>query len=112
LWRNQHRGIKELASRMERCRTQDVRDAGTAIEPVASQTEFLMAVPVCAWCEPRQPGATQVAVTHGICPRHFRQLKLETQKIYCPPTAGSPTPARKPLVRLAQPELTSLVLTH
>lgn len=99
-------------SRMERCRTQDVREVGTAIEPAASQTEFLMAVPVCAWCEPRQPGDTRVPVTHGICPRHLRQLKLETRKIYCPPTDGAPTPARKPLVLPAQPELASLIPAH
>lgn len=97
---------------MERCDNLDMRDAGPTIEPAASQTEFLMAVPVCAWCEPRRPGATRVAATHGICPRHFKQLKLETQKIYCSTTPSAPAPARKPLVRLAQPELASLVLAH
>jgi hypothetical protein len=97
-------------SRMERCDNLDVRDADAAIDFAASQIEFPMAVPVCAWCEPRKPGVTRPAVTHGICPRHLRQLKLETQKIYCSESGSSPAPARKRLVRLAQPELTPLVL--
>jgi len=88
-----------------------ITDAGTTVETAARQIEFSMAVPVCAWCEPRQPGADTVAVTHGICPRHFKQLKLETQKIFCPPSASAPAPVRKQPVRLAQPELAALAVT-
>ena len=99
-------------SRMQRCDNLVVRDAETAIDMGASQIEFSMPVPVCAWCEPRKPGATRVAVTHGICPRHFRQLKLETQKIYCQSTSTSAAPARKSLARLAQAEIVSLAPAH
>ena len=93
---------------MERFGTHKTRGVGPTIETADRQIEFSMAVPVCAWCEPRKPGVTRVAVTHGICPRHFKQLKLETQKIYCHPAEESPAPARKPLVRLAQTELAVL----
>ncbi len=94
---------------MERCGNQEMKGATTTTESAGHQTEFIMAVPVCAWCEPRKPGSTQAPVTHGICPRHLKQLKLETRKIHCPPTTNTPTPARKPVVRLAQPELAALV---
>jgi len=44
---------------------------------VACQTEFALAVPVCAWCKPRDSGAAPALLSHGICPRHLRKIKLD-----------------------------------
>lgn len=46
---------------------------------LASQTEFSLAVAVCAWCKPHEHGERLGAVSHGICLRHLRNLKLEVQ---------------------------------
>jgi hypothetical protein len=43
------------------------------------QTEFSLSVAVCAWCKPRERGAGLGAISHGICLRHLRKLKLEVQ---------------------------------
>ncbi len=43
----------------------------------ARQTEFALAVPVCAWCKPRDSGAAPALLSHGICPRHLRKLKRD-----------------------------------
>ena len=45
----------------------------------AGQTEFPLRVAVCAWCKPRDRGATLGALSHGICPRHFREIKIQLQ---------------------------------
>jgi hypothetical protein len=45
----------------------------------ADQPEFPLRVAVCAWCKPRELGATLGALSHGICPRHFREMKLKLQ---------------------------------
>lgn len=47
----------------------------------ARQIEFPMRVAVCAWCKPKYWGGGPGAVTHGICPRHLRKLKLEAQRL-------------------------------
>jgi hypothetical protein len=44
-----------------------------------SQTEFSLQVAICAWCEPVERGAGLGVVSHGICLRHLRKLKLQTQ---------------------------------
>ena len=48
------------------------------------QREFLLPVAICAWCEPKnrgvEPGASLGAISHGICPRHLKKLRLELQK--------------------------------
>ena len=47
------------------------------------QTEFSLRVPVCAWCQPKKrgadPGNSPGSISHGICLRHLRKLKLELQ---------------------------------
>jgi hypothetical protein len=48
---------------------------------MARQIEFPLAVAVCAWCRPRELGAGQRALSHGICPRHLRKMKLELQRM-------------------------------
>ena len=63
-------------------------------EPVtARQTEFPLNVVVCAWCQPRQLGDSLGAISHGICPRHFRKLEREIKGIRYP---RRPHHARRP----------------
>jgi hypothetical protein len=45
----------------------------------ASQTEFSLKVAICAWCKPNERGSGLGAISHGICLRHLRKLKLQTQ---------------------------------
>jgi len=44
-----------------------------------SQTEFGLNVAICAWCRPEERGSGLGAISHGICLRHLRFLKLQTQ---------------------------------
>ena len=58
------------------------------------QSEFPLRVPVCAWCKPKNRGAdlgrSSGSISHGICPRHLRKLKLESQ---IKKDGGHPAPA-------------------
>ena len=48
------------------------------------QNEFPLRIPICAWCKPKNRGVelgTGLGViSHGICPRHLKKLRLELQK--------------------------------
>lgn len=57
---------------------------------VARQIEFPLAVAVCAWCRPGELGVAIGAVSHGICPRHLRKLKLSLRRV-----ADAPLPRRR-----------------
>jgi hypothetical protein len=46
---------------------------------VASQTEFPMPVALCAWCRPGDRRQSFGLLSHGICPRHLRLMKLEAK---------------------------------
>ena len=46
-----------------------------------SQIEFPLPVAVCAWCKPKARHPVTGPVTHGICLRHLRKLKLEARKL-------------------------------
>jgi hypothetical protein len=46
----------------------------------AEQIEFPLRVAVCAWCRPKERGDTLGAISHGICPRHLRKLRLQLDK--------------------------------
>jgi hypothetical protein len=46
---------------------------------IATQIDFGLAVPVCAWCKPEERGAASPSLSHGICLRHLKKLKLEAQ---------------------------------
>lgn len=56
-----------------------------------SQTEFSLAVSICAWCKPHERGSGLGAISHGICLRHLRHLKLQTQGLL-PKRAGRTKP--------------------
>jgi hypothetical protein len=55
---------------------------------IASQIEFPLAVAVCAWCKPRDQGALAGSLSHGICLRHLKKMKLEARGL----------PAKRPRV--------------
>jgi len=48
---------------------------------MARQTEFLLAVAVCAWCRPGELGVGLGVVSHGICPRHFEMMRRRLQRM-------------------------------
>jgi hypothetical protein len=58
---------------------------------MAWQIEFPLSVAICAWCRPGELGAALGAVSHGICPKHLRRLKLELQRL----SGAAPKPARR-----------------
>jgi len=41
------------------------------------QMVFPVAVAVCAWCKPKRGATPLPAVSHGICPRHLRMMRLK-----------------------------------
>ena len=57
---------------------------GITVQMISQQIEFPLGVAVCAWCRPRELGAGLGALSHGICPRHLRKMKLDLQR-----TAGA-----------------------
>ena len=46
-------------------------------EPTPRQIELPFKVPVCAWCRPGELRDALDPISHGICPRHFRQMLLD-----------------------------------
>jgi hypothetical protein len=42
----------------------------------ASQIEFPLQVSVCAWCKPQTRAGEPAVISHGICLRHLKKLKL------------------------------------
>ena len=48
-------------------------------EGASRQSVFPLRVAVCAWCKPRELGAGVGALSHGICPRHFREMKIKLE---------------------------------
>jgi hypothetical protein len=47
------------------------------------QSEFPLRVAVCAWCKPKNLGTNlssgSGSISHGICLRHLKKLRLELQ---------------------------------
>jgi hypothetical protein len=50
-------------------------------ESVAHQSALPFRVAICAWCKPREIGSGLGDVSHGICPRHFREMKANLQDV-------------------------------
>jgi hypothetical protein len=48
------------------------------------QTEFPLTVAVCAWCKPSELGDSMGAISHGICPRHLRKIKIQLLRVAKP----------------------------
>ncbi len=50
---------------------------------IAEQIEFPLQVAICAWCKPvrnQQVAPADLAVSHGICPRHLKQIMVRLQR--------------------------------
>ncbi len=56
----------------------------TAGELPARQIELPLRVAVCAWCKPRGPRDGAGAISHGICLRHLREMKLQLRGAFPP----------------------------
>jgi hypothetical protein len=75
------------------------------------QSELPLRVAVCAWCKPKNRsidlGAGLGAISHGICPRHLKKLRLELQMMERStyPTPASATHSRRRGSVLNHPEL-------
>jgi|GEM_PF-2876737 len=52
---------------------------------IADQIELTLPVAICAWCKPKERGSFLGAVSHGICPRHLRNLKFEMEGVAIQP---------------------------
>ena len=46
-----------------------------------AQLDLSLRVAVCAWCKPVARHGEVGLLSHGICPRHLRKVKLEVQGI-------------------------------
>ena len=62
---------------------------------IGAQTEFSLRVAVCAWCKPHERGSGLGAISHGICLRHLRHLKLQMQG-FLPERSGRATRRVRP----------------
>jgi hypothetical protein len=75
------------------------------------QSEFPLRVAVCAWCKSKDRGVelgpSLGAISHGICPRHLKKLRLElqTQKAVALLVHGAVTRSRRRITMLNHPEL-------
>jgi hypothetical protein len=75
------------------------------------QIEFPLRVAVCAWCKSKKRrvdlGTHLGAVSHGICPRHLKKLRLELQmnKDAAHPAHAMATHSRRRGAAFNHPEL-------
>jgi hypothetical protein len=46
-----------------------------------AQLDFSLPIAVCAWCQPDPPAGEIGALSHGICLRHLKTLKLSCQGV-------------------------------
>ena len=53
--------------------------AETGHDVTLRQIEFSLSIPICAWCKPGVAGSA-VIVSHGICLRHLKQMRLKLEK--------------------------------
>jgi hypothetical protein len=84
---------------------------GQVLMIASLQSEFPLRVAVCAWCKPKKrgadPGKSPDPISHGICPRHFKKLKLEllTKKVAGHSAHAIATPSRRRRPSPNYPEL-------
>lgn len=77
---------------------------------VSLQSEFPLRVAVCAWCKPKNRGVDLGtglgSISHGICPRHLKQIRLELQmKKYAAHPVSATTHSRHRSTTIHHPEL-------
>ena len=78
-------------------------------EHTSRQIELPFSVPVCAWCCPGEIGDGLVPISHGICPRHFRQMLLEARAAFSSARLQAVVPLVPDAHRPVQVELTPLL---
>jgi hypothetical protein len=65
------------------------------------QIELPLRVTVCAWCKPdARQGMDVGLISHGICPRHLKKLKLSLNQL----ASKAPIPPRRRSRRKRQRE--------
>jgi hypothetical protein len=69
---------------------------GRMVAVNATQIEFPLAVAVCAWCKPNELGEALGAISHGICPRHLRKMKIQLLRM-AKPRPGKRSSAPRPV---------------
>jgi hypothetical protein len=73
------------------------------------QSELPLRVAVCAWCKPKNRsvdlGKSLGSISHGICPRHLKKLRLELQMMKHPTQPASAAHSRRRGSALNHPEL-------
>ena len=79
------------------------------LEQAPKQIELPFKVPVCAWCRPGESGDGRVSISHGICPRHFREMLLEATEEFCSAKLKAAVSLVRDSHRPVQVELTPLV---
>ena len=50
-----------------------------ADQMIAAQIEFPLTVAICAWCKPQDEATAAGTLSHGICLKHLRKLKLQAR---------------------------------
>ena len=82
---------------------------GRDAEHAPRQIELSFSVPVCAWCRPGKLGDGLVPISHGICPRHFRQMLLDAKASFSSARLKAAVSLERDSHRPVQVELTPLV---
>jgi len=62
---------------------------------IAAQIEFPLTVAVCAWCKPGNQATGAGTLSHGICLKHLRKLKLQARGIS--PRRATRSPRKDPV---------------
>jgi hypothetical protein len=73
------------------------------------QIELPFRVTVCAWCRPGESAEGPVPISHGICPRHFRQMLLNAHASFSSAGVKAAVSLARDSHRPVQVELTPLV---
>ncbi len=79
-----------------------------AVKPTPKQIELPLRVAVCAWCHPRELGDRLGAISHGICPRHFRQVLQELRAASRSTAVNAPVSWARKTLPSVQAELAPL----
>lgn len=76
------------------------------------QIEFELPVAVCAWCQPHGRNPAGQIVSHGICPRHSREMKQELERQRSGRRQRAVAASVRFLAALSQAEFAQLVPAH
>lgn len=71
-----------------------------ATDLVARQIEFPLRVAVCAWCRPGAAREDGEPLSHGICPRHLREIEFQLRGVPLVPPRRRRKPQEPPVGEL------------